>query len=202
MISSRVCFSPLPRGHGSGCDPSNPSGLPRRFRGASPCPGVDRPASGLAPVTCRAFTRASLTRISGLRLSCFRFGFRLATEANSLARFSKRTAVSPSLSRELGRLTVATWFQDLFTGFHPSFSAFPHGTSALSVSGQYLGLEVDDPHLPAGNPTNRTQESEESAFSPSPTGLSPSMAPLSRGLRLGELGGALGPYSTSPLAYR
>jgi hypothetical protein len=78
----------------------------------------------------------------------FRYGsptrVNLATHHNSQAHSSKGTqshhAKTPKDSRKLLRL-VGTRFQVLFHDPSPGhFSPFPHGTSALSVIREYLGL--------------------------------------------------------------
>ena len=43
---------------------------------------------------------------------------------------------------------VGTRFQDLFTRHLACFSPFPHGTGALSVTREYLGLEGGPPGFP------------------------------------------------------
>jgi hypothetical protein len=109
----------------------NPGGFgpPRGLTRASPCPCVDHSASGLQHAT----ERPVQTR--------FRYGYparvNLATHRNSQAHSSKGTR-SP-LTR-LPRL-VGTRFQALFHDPSPGcFSSFPHGTSPLSVTREYLGL--------------------------------------------------------------
>ena len=72
----------------------------------------------------------------------FRYGFptrvNLATHRKLAGSFFKRHAVTPR--KELPRL-VGTRFQALFHDSSPEcFSSFPHGTSSLSVTREYLGL--------------------------------------------------------------
>ena len=74
-------------------------------------------------------------------------------------------------------------FQALLTLFSKSFSSFPRGTCLLSVSRPYLAL--DGIYRPIGaafpnNPTRRQRLVVRQG--PGTTGLSPSPAPLSRGL--------------------
>ena len=114
----------------------NPGGFgpPRGLTRASPCPCVDHPASGLQHAT----ERPVQTR--------FRYGYpsrvNLATYRNSQAHSSKGTRslhISPKAD-SLPRL-VGTRFQVLFHDPSPGcFSPFPHGTSSLSVTREYLGL--------------------------------------------------------------
>ncbi|KAK7395843.1 hypothetical protein VNO78_16414 [Psophocarpus tetragonolobus] len=74
-------------------------------------------------------------------------------------------------------------FKHSLTLFSKSFSSFPHGTCSLSVSRQYLAL--DGIYRPIGaafpnNPTRRQRLVVRQG--PGTTGLSPSLAPPSRGL--------------------
>ena len=74
-------------------------------------------------------------------------------------------------------------FKHSLTLFSKSFSSFPRGTCSLSVSRQYLAL--DGVYRPIGaafpnNPTRRQRLVVRQG--PGRTGLSPSPAPLSRGL--------------------
>ena len=109
----------------------NPGGFgpPRGLTRASPCPCVDHPASGLQHATQRPiqtrFPYGYPTRVN------------LATHRNSQAHSSKGTR---SPRKGLPRL-VSTRFQALFHDPSPGcFSSFPHGTSSLSVTREYLGL--------------------------------------------------------------
>ena len=62
------------------------------------------------------------------------------------------------------------------------FSAFPHGTSALSVFLEYLALPGGPGKFPQGFPCPVVLgDIAQEDLSFSPTGLSPSMAPLSSG---------------------
>lgn len=84
-------------------------------------------------------------------------------------------------------------FKHSLTLFSKSFSSFPRGTCSLSVSRQYLAL--DGVYRPIGaafpnNPTRRQRLVVRQG--PGRTGLSPSPAPLSRGL-------GPGPSLRSPL---
>ena len=77
-------------------------------------------------------------------------------------------------------------FKHSLTLFSKSFSSFPRGTCLLSVSRQYLAL--DGIYRPIGaafpnNPTRRQRLVVRQG--PGTTGLSPSLAPLSRGLEPG-----------------
>lgn len=70
-----------------------PCGPPPPFREASPCPCIDRPVSGIQPMTPGEHT---LFLFQGMRTYWFPSGstlirFNLAIDRNSLARFSERT---------------------------------------------------------------------------------------------------------------
>lgn len=85
--------------------------------------------------------------------------------------------------------TITTWFQTLFTPLSGCFSVSPHGTASTIGLRTYLGLGVDGSRLPTQIPMHGTQDTQSNTFRVTPTRLSPSMAPLSRGLRLPQLGG-------------
>ena len=72
----------------------------------------------------------------------------LATRRNSLAHSTKGTP-----SRRETRRSDCLWaggFRCCFTPLPGCFSPFPRGTSALSVTGEYLGLEGGPPCFPPG----------------------------------------------------
>src|SRR5215207_9013363 len=65
------------------------------------------------------------------------------------------------------------------------FSPVPHGTRSLSVTRESLALEGGPPSFtPDFSSRALLRNSTSQVPSPSPTGLSPSLAPRSRGLRL------------------
>ena len=110
----------------------NPGGFgpPRGLTRASPCPCVDHPASGLQHATQTPYSDSV-----SLRLPHTGYPRHAPQLAGS---FFKRHAVTPR--KELPRL-VGTRFQALFHDPSPGcFSSFPHGTSPLSVTREYLGL--------------------------------------------------------------
>ena len=90
LSPNSIGFSPLVPGHTSDLNLNMVNGPPSRFPWTSPCQGLDRPVSGLIPVT-RALSHPLPLQAAGdslsLRLRCFS----LATEINSLPRVSKRT---------------------------------------------------------------------------------------------------------------
>ena len=89
-------FAPRP-GSGERIARQNPFGPPPGFRPASPCPGLDRPVSGLTAVTPGPIRTPPLTGpLARLRACRFPYAFgvnplRLATAVNSPARVSRRT---------------------------------------------------------------------------------------------------------------
>ena len=77
-------------------------------------------------------------------------------------------------------------FKHLLTLFSKFFSSFPHGTCSLSVSRQYLALDGIYHLLRAAFPNNPTLGKRlVERGRPGPTGFSPSLTPLSRGLGSG-----------------
>ena len=79
------------------------------------------------------------------------------------------------------------------------FSPVPHGTRPLSVTRESLALEGGPPSFtPDSSSRALLRNSTTSSPWPSPTGLSPSSAPRSRGLRLASLLPSVGP--TTPRA--
>ena len=133
----------------------NPFGPPRGFRPASPCPGLDRPVSGLPPVTTGPL-RPSPSR-GHPRYGLFGFpkpsGFNPLSSPRAgtprpvfldgrgdLGPSSSYSRVHPGFLRRKASFQaappLAARFQALFTPLSGFFSAFPHGTSALSVSGR------------------------------------------------------------------
>ncbi|KAJ1681397.1 hypothetical protein LUZ63_023382 [Rhynchospora breviuscula] len=74
-------------------------------------------------------------------------------------------------------------FKHSLTLFSKSFSSFPRGTCSLSVSRQYLALDGVYRPIRAAFPNNPTRRQRLVVRQgPGRTGLSPSPAPLSRGL--------------------
>src|SRR5689334_23410865 len=74
------------------------------------------------------------------------------------------------------------------------FSPVPHGTRPLSVTRESLALEGGPPSFtPDSSSRALLRNSTTSGTLPSPTGLSPSLAPRSRGLRLASPDASVGP---------
>ena len=79
------------------------------------------------------------------------------------------------------------------------FSPFPHGTRSLSVTRESLALEGGPPSFtPDYSSRALLRNSTTQRPSLSPTGLSPSMAPRSRGLRLASRYASVGPTTPRP----
>ncbi len=74
------------------------------------------------------------------------------------------------------------------------FSPVPHGTRPLSVTREYLALEGGPPSFtPDFSGRALLRNSTTHRPSPSPTGLSPSLAPRPRGLQLASRYASVGP---------
>jgi hypothetical protein len=140
-----------------------------------------------------------------LRACCFRygspFGASLAMGPHSLARSSKRTTghwhhlsyrtlASTSFKAAVlscPRRSIAVRFQALFTslfGVLFSFRSLYYCAIGLEIC---LALEEGVPQIPARYPTHGTQEQATPSLV-SRTGLSPSLAPRSRGVTLARVG--------------
>ena len=79
------------------------------------------------------------------------------------------------------------------------FSPVPHGTRSLSVTRESLALEGGPPSFtPDFSGRALLRNTTTRSPSPSPTGLSPSAAPRSRGLRLTSLRASVGPTTPAP----
>ena len=80
------------------------------------------------------------------------------------------------------------------------FSPFPHGTRSLSVTRESLALEGGPPSFtPDYSGRALLRNSTTASTLSSRTGLSPSLAPRSRGLRLTSLAASVGPTTPAPL---
>ena len=79
------------------------------------------------------------------------------------------------------------------------FSPVPHGTRSLSVTRESLALEGGPPSFtPDYSSRALLRNSTTYGSSLSPTGLSPSLAPRSRGLRLASPYASVGPTTPRP----
>ena len=83
------------------------------------------------------------------------------------------------------------------------FSPVPHGTRPLSVTRESLALEGGPPSFTPGSSFRALLRNTTSTRpSPSPTGLSPSRAPRSKGLRLASRVPSVGPTTPTGQASR
>ena len=153
-------FAPTPRS-GERTARQHPCGPPPGFRPASPCPGVDRPASGLTAVTPRPIRTPCLPPQGGAHLSVslrlrWYDHLRLATAVNSPARVSRRNprpCLLPEGGTPQGFGFQASGLLDrpVSGSFHPPSGvlfSFPSRYSSAIGLGTYLALEVGDPRLP------------------------------------------------------
>ena len=132
-------------------------------------PWVDHPVSGL-----RRATVSPCSDSVSLRLP---YSVKLATQRKSLTHYTKGT---PSPLRGSDCL-YAYGFRIYCTPLPGFFSPFPHGTGSLSVDHEYLALE-DGPPMFRQDFTCPALLVARLVPHPnfSPTGLSPTMAALSR----------------------
>ena len=157
-------------------------GPPPRVTGASPCPGLDRLASGLLTQTGRPFGLAFATAPDPWVLN-------LACVNNSPDHSSTGTWSSIPFPCGPGialPLLVNARFQVLFTPRQGSFSPFPRGTSSLSVAREYLALESGLPRFTPNFTCSVLLRNSSRVVSFSFTGLSPSLVGLSRAVQLTE----------------
>jgi hypothetical protein len=83
------------------------------------------------------------------------------------------------------------------------FSPVPHGTRPLSVTRESLALEGGPPSFTPGSSYRALlRNSTSNSPSPSPTGLSPALAPHPRGLQLASLSPSVGPTTPRALGPR
>ena len=136
----------------------------------STCPWLDHPVSGLI----RATRRPIQTRFR----YAYAYRLKLAAQTNSLTHYTKGT---PSPLKEAPTACRHSVSGSLSLPSSGCFSPFPHGTSALSVTEEYLALE-------GGPPTFRQDFTCPALLEDhvrfTPTRLSRPMAPLSRGFGL------------------
>ena len=132
----------------------------------STCPWLDHQVSGLMPATMRPIqTRFRCAYTSRLKL---------AANTNSRTHYTKGTP-SPRRAPTACTHTVSGSISLPSPGL---FSPFPHGTGSLSVGQEYLALEDGPPMFRQGFTCPALLNFIEMALSH--TGLSPSMAGLSR----------------------
>ncbi len=178
LSPASIGLSPLARGHGSVLHYSTPSGPPRPFRAASPCPGLDRPVSGPAaaaagPIRTPPLARP-LGRAAGVSVSLRLRGLnpldsprprtpRLVFQ-NERRDPGRPPSYSPVTGVSFGGLhplrAPADYRRRVSGSFHsPSGVLFTFPSRYLFAIGlgTYLGLGADVPQIPAGYPTDGTQ---------------------------------------------
>ncbi len=147
-------------------------------------PWLDHSVSGLPPAT-ETPRRASTTELRPFqtRFRCaYAYRLKLAANGNSLTHYTKGTP-SPRPTQVLRpshrrlRLLVGIRFQVCFTPLSGCFSPFPHGTCALSVTREYLGLEGGPPVFGQDFTCPALLKDQRDLTH---TGLSPAVAGLSR----------------------
>ena len=137
-----------------------------RVTAPSPCSWLDRPVSGLLPATHSPYSDSVSLRLP--------YSVNLATEYKSLTHYTKGTQ-SPLRALTACMCTVSGSISLPLQGF---FSPFPHGTGSLSVGKEYLALEDGPPIFKQDSTCPVLLDFTCGLFSC--TGLSPSMAGLSR----------------------
>ena len=171
-------------------------GPPLGVTPASPCSWVDRPGFGSAPAYCDAL-------VTGLAFAPAPPATGLATHArsNSPDHNAKGTQSVALKGEPLSQPPTACRHVVSGSLSLPAlgcFSPVPHGTRPLSVTRESLALEGGPPSFtPDFSGRALLRNSTSPSPSPSPTGLSPSLAPRSRGLLLASLVPSVAP--TTPL---
>ena len=171
-------------------------GPPLGVTPASPCSWVDRPGFGSAPAYYWPFGHALVT---GLAFAPAPPATGLATHArsnspdhNAKGTQSVVTAGEPVVQPPTACRHVVSG--SLSLPAQGCFSPVPHGTRPLSVTRESLALEGGPPSFtPDYSSRALLRIATNRSLSPSSTGLSPSLAPHSRGLRLARLQSSVDP---------
>ena len=145
-------------------------GPPVRVTAPSPWTGVDHPVSGLSPRTKSPYSDSVSLRLP--------YTVKLATKRKSLTHYTKGTQSPHEGAPTACTHTVSGSISLRSPRF---FSPFPHGTGSLSVGQEYLALEDGPPMFRQGFTCPALLTFIMQALSH--TGLSPSMAGLSRPFR-------------------
>ena len=133
-------------------------------------PWLDHSVSGLLPATERPVQT---------RFRCaYAYRLKLAANRNSLTHYTKGTPSHRKGAPTVCRHSVSGSLSLPLSG---CFSPFPHGTCALSVTEEYLGLEGGPPMF-RQDFTCPALLKDRIVFTR--TGLSPAMAPFSKGFGL------------------
>ena len=136
----------------------------------STCPWLDHPVSGLMHATRRPIqTRFRFASTYRLKLAAY---------TNSLTHYTKGTPSPFKKAPTACRHSVSGTLSLPLSG---CFSPFPHGTCSLSVTEEYLGLEGGPPMF-RQDFTCPALLKDPARFTP--TRLSRSMAPFSKGFEL------------------
>jgi hypothetical protein len=168
-------------------------GPPLGVTRASPCSWVDRPGFGSTPRHSRALV-AGLAFALAPRLK--RLASRLrrnSPDHNAKGTQSGAQRPPPTACRQVvsGSLSLPA---------QGCFSPVPHGTRPLSVTQESLALEGGPPSFtPDSTSPALLRNSTTTSPSASATGLSPSRAPRSKGLRLPSLVASVGPTTPGRL---
>jgi hypothetical protein len=172
-----IGFSPLNPCYENAC-PQHLFRPPRSITPASPYPGLVRLVSGRTHVTKGTYHTSPLASC-GILVSLW------LLHGNGLTlphRYTPWPVIRNGWHNTLAPcLTIAAKFQGLLTPYQGYFSTFHHCTVYAIGLRMCLGLEVNSSQIRTsyqGGPTLDTSRS----FPAIPTGLSPSSAPLSRGL--------------------
>ena len=142
-------------------------GRPRGLTPASPCPGVDHPASRPRPATQGRPVRT--------RFRCGSPSARPRRRPRLAGSFFNRHAVT---QRVCSGCLRAHGFRRCFTPLPGCFSPFPHGTGPLSVAGECSALEGGPPCFARGSSCPALLRDRPEAEGASRTGLSPAAAGL------------------------
>jgi len=193
-----INLSLLYAGHANDLHIKTACGPPRTFRHASTCPRIDRQASGLILLTPRIINTPSHTlrlRTCWFPFGSFLFRISLRQQNKLFGPFFKTYVMTPATGPVLPHCygflhpedpfvpyhAITCQFQALFNTFPGLLFSFRSRYYYAIGFGEYLVLEVDDPHIHAGIPTHVTQDSARAQFH-THTGLSPSVVCRSRQL--------------------
>ena len=158
-------------------------GPPLGVTPASPCSWVDRPGFGSTPLYLLALVTGLAFAVAPLVTSLASHKSSNSPDHNakgtqSVALVAEATSQPPTACERAVSGSVSLPAQGCF-------SPVPHGTRSLSVIRESLALEGGPPGFTPGSSSRALLKNSAShRASPSPTGLSPSLAPHSRGLRL------------------
>ena len=174
-------------------------GPPLGVTPASPCSWVDRPGFGSTPTY-------SVALVSGLAFAVAPLATSLALHVSSNSPDHNAKGTQSDVSQRERSLRPPTACRHVVSGSlslpaQGCFSPVPHGTRSLSVTRESLALEGGPPSFTPGLSYRALLRNATARNSSTlPTGLSPSLAPLPRGLRLTRTAASVGP--TTPRVRR